>query len=83
MHGSFTSGIILNSYHETKRNFKNVRSDWTCGGRDTGRVAITVDRIDVPDIAIEAERKGSTYWAKTELIKQSQLRLDEGDRACS
>ena len=52
MHGSFTSGMILKSNHETERNFKNVQSDSVRGGRDTSRVAITivVDRIDVLEI---------------------------------
>ena len=48
MHGSLTSGILLKFYHETERNFKK-RAE--CGGRDTRRVAIAVDRIDVPEIA--------------------------------
>ena len=47
MHGSFTSGIILKSYHETERNFKNGQSDQVCGGRDTSREAIVVDGTDV------------------------------------
>ena len=50
MHGSFTSGIILKSFHETELNFKNAQSDKVGGGRDTSRVAIAVDGIDVPQI---------------------------------
>ena len=52
MHGSFIFGIILKSYHETERNFKNVQSDAVRGGRDTSRVAIGEDQIAVLQIAV-------------------------------
>ena len=66
--GSFTSGIILKSYHETKRNFKKVQSDSVRRGRDTSRVAIAEDGIAVSQIAVplpEAIFECHTWWRLT------------------
>ena len=64
MRGSFTSGVILKSYQETERNFKNVHTDSVRGGRDTSRVAIAVDGIDVPQIGTY----GVAYYLNNNVI---------------
>ena len=40
MRGRFIFGIIVKSFNETKRDFKNMQSDYVLGSRDTSRVAI-------------------------------------------
>ena len=40
---------------------QNEESDLTCCGRDTSRVAIAVDRIDVPEIVTWSGKSNGHY----------------------